>query len=91
MDNFCQFWNKVNGEPYTDGVPAPTEYKLNDIGKSGGHELTPLTDEDMFRYSDDDVAAEMEKMKTSGFNPTKLGAPMSDEEFNNFHGLKLRQ
>ena len=91
MDNFCQFWNKVNGEAYTDGVPPPAEYELQDTGHQGsGHELTPLTDEDMVRHSDEDVAADMEAKKAAGFNPCKLGAPMSDEEFHKFYGLELK-
>ena len=92
MDNFCQFWNKLNGEPYNDGVPEPTEYKLQDMGYQGsGHELTPLSDEDTARHSDEDVRADMEAKRAAGFNPCKLGGQMSDEEFNKFHGLKSRQ
>ena len=91
MDNFYQFWNKLNGEPYTDGVPPPVEYKIQpmETGDSS-YELKPLTDEDMARYSDEDVAAEMERKKAAGFNPCKLGPPMSDEEFHKFYGLDFK-
>lgn len=91
MDNFCQFWNKVNGEPYKDGVPPPVEYKIHDMETGdSGYELKPLTDEDMARHSDEDVAADMEAKKAAGFNPCKLGAPMSDEEFHKFYGLDFK-
>jgi len=43
MENFCQFWNRLNGEPYTDGVPAPVKYDLADFQtNSAGWELKPL-------------------------------------------------
>lgn len=90
MDNFCQFWDRLNGEPYKDGVPPPTEYKLQDMDINTGDDhakLTPLSPEDTARYSDEDVRKDMERKKSLGFNPTKLGDPMSDEEFQKFMGL----
>jgi len=93
MDNFCQFWNKLNGEPYEDGVPPPTEYKLQtmDLNMGTRHaDLTPLSDEDLARYSDQDAVDDFEKKKAQGWNPTKLGEPMSDEDFHKFHGLEVK-
>jgi len=90
MDNFCQFWNRLNGEPYAD-VPPPTEYKLQTMGYSGsGAELRPLSDEDMGQVAADDMQNYFQQMKDSGHNPTKLGKPMSDEEFHKFFGLEYR-
>ncbi len=92
MDNFYQFWNKLNGEPYEDGVPPPAEYDIKDMeaGEDSKCELKPLTDKDMVRYSDEDAQADMEAKKAAGFNPCKLGAPMSDEEFHKFYGLDFK-
>jgi len=93
MDNFCKFWDRLNGEPYKDGVPPPTEYKLQSMDFNTGDDhatLKPLSDEDTARYSDEDVRADMERKKALGWNPTKLGKPMSDEEFHKFHGLEKR-
>ena len=52
------------------------------------YELKPLSDEDMATTSAEEIQADMEKKKALGINPTKLGKPMSDEEFQKFHGLK---
>jgi len=56
--------------------------------EGGSYELKPLSDEDMATTSAEDIQADMERKKAQGFNPTKLGKPMSDEEFQKFHGLK---
>lgn len=92
MDNFCQFWNRLNGEPYTDGVPAPVKYDLAtmDVGQvcgttNGSHELRPLADEDMGTYAADDVVAHYVALH-KGKNPLRLGDPMSDEELKKFYG-----
>ena len=93
MDNFCQFWNKVDGEPYKNDKQPHSSHELRPITEpsdTSSYELKPLTDEDMARYSDEDVAAEMEKKKAAGFNPCKLGPPMSDEEFHKFYGLDFK-
>jgi hypothetical protein len=89
MDNFYRFWNKVNGEPYQD-IPPPTKYSFQNMGYEQGHELKPLSHEDMARYATDDVEQlELEKARL-GINPTRLGKPMSDEEFHRFYGLESR-
>lgn len=89
MDNFCQFWNKINGEPYTDGVPAPVEYKIQDMDIEGINQfdLKPLSDEDMAQVSDEEVKAQMELKKKMGWNPTRLGPPMSDDALHKHYGL----
>ena len=50
-----------------------------------GAELTPLTDKDFARYGSEDVKNHIEDLKRKGFNPMKLGKPMSDEEFQKYH------
>jgi hypothetical protein len=77
MDNFCQLWNRLDGEEPEDENQKP----------DNGYGLKPLNPEDMAITSMDDVAAELERKKKLGWNPTKLGDPMSDEEFQKFHGL----
>lgn len=69
-------------------VPPPVEWDLAqmDFKNVGGAELTPLTDDDIATHSRDDVAKELERMKKSGYNPTRLGEPMTDAEFNKFFG-----
>lgn len=76
--NFHQFYSKV---------APPVEYKLKDFEiPTGDHHLKPLNHEDMGRYAAEDVTAHLMKLKELGFNPMKLGEPMSDEEFKKFHG-----
>jgi len=77
MDNFCQLWNRLDGnEPEKEAQESENDY-----------DLKPLNPEDMAITHMDDVAAELERKKKLGWNPTKLGDPMSDEEFQKFHGL----
>lgn len=70
--------------------PPPVEYNLTQMDfKNIGTDnvdLTPLTDDDMASYSREDVAKELERMKAMGYNPTKLGEPMTDGEFKKFFG-----
>lgn len=86
--SFSNYCDRINGKCYTDGVPEPVEYELAkmDLKNVGGAELTPLSDEDMATHSRDDVVKEMEKMKQAGYNPTRLGEPMTDSDFKKFMG-----
>ena len=67
-------------------------YQLRNLidpeAENQSYELKPLSPEDMATTSAEDIAADMEKKKALGINPTKLGKPMSDEEFQKFHGVK---
>lgn len=51
-------------------------------------ELTPLSPDDMETTSSEVVEKDFEKKRLAGWNPTKLGDPMSDEEFDKYHGVK---
>ena len=85
MQNFDQFFNKVNGEMYKD-VPPPVHYQLADYGISpSSYHLKPLTDEDMARYGAEDVANHYSDLH-QGKNPTRIGDPMSDSDFKKFFG-----
>lgn len=96
MMNFYQFWDKLNGKPYEDGVPQPAPYNLgdyestitnssnvNNAEKSYG--LTPLQPEDMAQASAEDVAAEYLRIH-KGKNPCGIGKQMSDEDLKKFYG-----
>lgn len=86
MDTFCQFWNRINGEPYTDGVPPPVQYELQTMDLNvGGAELQSLSQEDMGQAAAEDVVKHYMKMH-KGKNPARLGKPMSDEELKKFFG-----
>jgi len=82
--NFYQMWHTLDQE----NLP---QYHFLDYAKEltnskvGGHELTPLTDEDMMRYSADDVEAEYLKMHDT--NPLRLGEPLDDEGMKKYMGL----
>lgn len=86
MMNFYQFYDKLNGKPYEDGVPAPVPYELRNITDdvdTSSYELKPLTPEDMAsseRQSPEEYA-QLHKGKKMG-----LGKPMTDEELNKFYG-----
>lgn len=90
MMNFCQLWNHMDGEPYHE-VPPPVNYKLASFadqissGPVGGHELRPLTHEDMCQASEKDVADAYVRLH-KGRSPSKLGRPMTDAEFRAFFG-----
>lgn len=49
-------------------------------------QLQPLTDEDMARYAADDV---VDWYLRHGKNTSKIGEPMTDEQFRKFHGLPV--
>lgn len=86
MMNFYQFWDKLNGKPYEDGVPQPVQYNLEDYGSSSNsYELKPLQPEDMSQASAEDVAAEYLRIH-KGKNPCGLGKQMSDDDLKKFYG-----
>ena len=97
--NFYQFYNVLNGEPYSDPrVPPPTEYDFLDYTKmiSNGSkiagteennwQLTPLEQDDMKTSAADDVVDAYAKIHKK--SPTRLGDPLSDEEFRRYQGLR---
>jgi len=64
-------------------VIHPQESALRPLGfihdqKSG---LTPITHEDTATTAAEDVIQHFRRLKAMGHNPTRLGPPMSDEEF----------
>lgn len=89
--DFYQFYNKINGVPYSDpATPPPSSYNFLDYAKQltnspingiegGTYELTPLSQEDMSRYADEDVV--------TNINTTQLGEPLDDEAFKKYHGI----
>ena len=95
--NFNQFFNLLNGEPYTD-IPAPVSYNFQDYTNqitsspvnnredSGGWQLRPLGFDDMAQASGEDVCKHLLHLRKQGHNPTRLGNPLSDEEFKNYTG-----
>lgn len=94
MDSFCKFWDKVNGEMYKN-VPPPVKYNMKNYldsitsspvnGTEDGStsELKPLTMDDMASYARSDVEEWYAKY---GTNTTKLGPPMTDQEFKQHYG-----
>lgn len=87
MSSFYDFWNKVNGEPYTNGVPAPPQYDMPTLLKpSDGYDLKTIQWEEMGRYAEKDVVAELERLREIGYNSTRLGSEMTDLEFKKFLG-----
>ena len=108
MDNFFEWLehttfeqkcDKINGKPYTDGVPSPCHYNFGsytDLVTNGtpianvcngqDAKLTPLTWEDQARYSFDDVVDAYGKIH-KGKNPFRLGDPLDDEGFKKYQGL----
>lgn len=83
------FNNFKNRKENPNEVPPPVRYDLKpmEFSKVGGSELTPITDDDLATVHMDDLTKRLEDMKQAGYNPTKLGEPMSDEEFKRFHGI----
>lgn len=96
MDDFNKIYDKVNGPMYQDVAP-PIQYDFLSyvkqitsspvINMEGGcgHELRPITDEDMCRYAADDVVNHYHK-KHQGSSPSKMGAPLTDKQFKKFMG-----
>ena len=85
--NFYQFNDKLNGEPEVDPDPVDPPLKntfWNFPFNTSGHELTPLTPDDMKTASREDG---LDWLKKHGKNATKLGDPMTDDEFNKHHEL----
>lgn len=94
MYTFDQFYESINGELYKD-VPPPVQYDLASYSlqitsspisnvEGGGHELRPLSDEDMGRYAADDVVDHYTKIHKK--NPLRLGKPLTDGQFKKFMG-----
>ncbi len=83
------FKNFKNKKDDPNAVPPPVHYNLAqmDFSRVGGAELTALSDEDLATTAADDMKNHMDAMQQAGFNPTKLGGEMSDEEFKRFHGI----
>jgi hypothetical protein len=75
-------WDRVNGEPYTDGVPPPVKYNMPTYdGVDMSAELKPL-DYVARPATEEEVAANLRKKG----NTTKLGPQMTDEELAKFFG-----
>ena len=65
--DFYQFYNKINGVPYSDPMtPPPASYNFLDYvaqltqspvngTEDGTYELTPLNPEDMARYASPEI------------------------------------
>jgi hypothetical protein len=97
--NFYDFYEKLQGEPYSDErTPPPVPYKFADYrdqisssnsfnDESGDYSLRPLDVDDMARYATKDVEDHLNTLKKTGWNPTKLGSQMSDEEFQKHYGI----
>ncbi len=94
MKSFLQFWDQINGKPYTDGVPPPVKYDmgnymdmttspLNGSEEGSTYELRPITDDDMKTHAADDV---VNWYKKHGMDSRKLGPEMTDDEFRRFYG-----
>ncbi len=93
MMNFYQFYDKLNGKPYEDGVEPPADYNMEDLHcvdrisgpETNSYELKPLTADDMSQASAEEVAANYVKLH-KGKNPLSLGKQMTDEELSKFYG-----
>ena len=85
--NFYQFYDKLNGEPYSDERdPSPVKYNFWDYPfQTSGHELKPLTQDDIKTTSAKDAA---EWYAKHGKDTTKLGDQMTDDELRKFGGLE---
>lgn len=95
--SFEQWCDQINGgKPYSNS-PPPVSYQFADyesqitsspIGnkEGSGHELRPLTHDDMCRYGHDDVVDHYKKIHNTK-SPTALGKPMTDTEFKKFMGI----
>jgi hypothetical protein len=93
-----RFGQWLQGSKDAPSVPPPIRYNfldyasqvsrdsLGNVENSSSWKLKPLSQEDMARYSCDDVAKHIERLKDSGHNPTKIGEPLSDEEFKRYIG-----
>ncbi len=99
MDSFNQFWDKINGKMYQNGVPPPVKYNFQSYADSitkgtingtedGTYELRPISQEDTASYAAVDV---IDWYRKNGQNTTKLGPPMTDLEFKKFFGQTWNQ
>jgi hypothetical protein len=83
MESFLQTWDRLNGAPYTDGVPPPVHYDMptyDGVGSSA--ELQPL-DFVARPATEEEVAANLRKKG----NTTRLGPQMTDAEMAKFFGV----
>jgi hypothetical protein len=81
MESFLQTWDRVNGEPYSDGVPPPVKYDIPTYDGVGGAELRPL-DYIQRPATEEEVAANLKKKG----NTTRLGGEMTDKDLAKFFG-----
>jgi len=88
--------NTVDQTNRSLGDVPPPEYQLHNaaddfggdvMNASESPELKTLHWDDMARHGAEDVEAEMWRLKSLGYNPTKLGDQMSDEEFAKYTGM----
>lgn len=97
MMNFYQFFDKLNGKPYEDGVPAPVSYDfldyvkgitpsntpMNNVEGKSSYDLIPLDLDDMAPSvrQSPEEYAQLHKGKKMG-----LGEPMTDDDLKKFYG-----
>lgn len=81
-ESFLQTWDRLNGQPYTDGVPPPVHYDMPTMDVGTGADLQPL-DYVARPATEEEVAANLRKKG----NTTRLGPQMTDEEMAKFFGL----
>lgn len=83
--------DKLNGKPYTRGIPAPVNYDLANYSDefsncSNNAELIDVKDDEMKRYAADDVIDHYNKIH-NGKNPLRLrDEQMTDQEMSKFFG-----
>lgn len=84
METFLQTWDRINGEPYTNGTPPPVHYNMPtyDVDPQDKLELRPL-DYVARPATEAEVAANLRKKG----NTTRLGPQMTDDEMAKFFGL----
>jgi len=106
MLNFHDFSDQLENPPVSEpdderslGDTTPPDYQIaNAADDFGGEvmnanespELKTITWDDMTRATTDDVEAHMFRMKALGYNPTKIGDRMSDEEFAQYTGMPVQ-
>lgn len=83
MESFLQTWDRLNGEPYTDGVPPPVQYDIPtyDVDPQDKMELRPL-DYVARPATEAEVADNLRKKG----NTTRLGPQMTDADIKKFFG-----
>ena len=89
MKTFLQYYDAMFPPPVEyDLKPYQITANLDDINseKSSGYELKPIPDLGIAS-----VSAVGDWMSKHGRNLTKLGKPMTDDEFNAFYGLSTEK